>query len=87
MMGPALLGLSAPVAAQQLSSSAPQAAGAAAQDESGKAGDRGGLSSRGGQALQSQRTFQETIGSRIFTPIGTSMYTPVQQPPDSAPRS
>jgi len=80
-------GLALPGAAQQVSGvslgNAPQGADAAPQDESGKAADRGGLASRGGDALQSRRTFGATIGTSIYTPIGTSMFTPVQRPPDS----
>ncbi len=58
-------------------------AGSAPSDEGGKAVDVGGLASRGGDALQSRRTFQETIRTEIYTPSGTSRCTPVQRPPDS----
>lgn len=79
--------LALPVAAQQVTGvsvgNAPQGADAAPQDESGKAADRGGLASRGGDALQSRHTYQATIGTSIYTPIGTSLFTPVQRPPDS----
>ena len=57
--------------------------GSVPEDEGDKAVDRGGLSSRGGTALQSRRTFQDTIRTEIYTPIGTSQYTPVQRPPES----
>lgn len=54
-----------------------------AADESGKAVDVGGLSGRGGTALQGRATFRETIGTPIYTPIGTPIFTPVQRPPET----
>jgi archaellum component FlaG (FlaF/FlaG flagellin family) len=82
-----LIGAAAPALAQQVNgvsvNNAPDGGSASSQDDTGAAADPGGLSSRGGQALQSRKTFQATIGTSIYTPIGTSMYTPVQRPPDS----
>lgn len=43
--------------------------------------DRGGLAPRGGTPIDTRRTFEETIGTTIYTPIRTDMYTPVQTPP------
>lgn len=82
MLAGLLAALATAAPAQDVSGSsvgnAPDAGGAPA-DEGGKAVDVGGLASRGGEALQSRRTFQETIRTEIYTPL----YATVQRPPDS----
>lgn len=38
------------------------------------------LTGRGGKAIHADRTFQETIGTQIYTPIGTSIGTQMGVP-------